>query len=199
MTDKPDHEGLYRQAEEQRGFFTAEQAKQYGFSQPLLSHHTRPDGRFERAGRGLYRLRLFPTSAHDDLFLAWLSLGRDDAVVSHESALDLYELADVMPTAVHFTVPRSRRWKRSRPAVRVHTSSKLDEQDVQRWGGLPVTTPERTIIDLIRTAFSPDQLEMAYNQANSRGLLSADSLWAAAQRKSFPVRGSVERLISRAA
>lgn len=69
------------------------------FAGSTLRHHARPGGRYERVRRGLYRLRHFPTSPHEHVVAAWIPLRDAGAVVSHESALELYELSDVIPSA----------------------------------------------------------------------------------------------------
>src|SRR5216683_4139022 len=106
---KPDSACLFEVASSQHGFFTAAQARTCGFGTDLLTHHTR-SGRFRRVHRGVYRLRDYPSSAHEDVVAAWLSAGRNRAVASHDSALELHELSDVIPDAVHLTVPRSQRY-----------------------------------------------------------------------------------------
>jgi hypothetical protein len=47
-----------------------------------------------RVRRGLYRVRGFPTSRHDDMREKWMAVGMDKAVLSHESALALLDLSD---------------------------------------------------------------------------------------------------------
>ena len=94
-----DHDALYRTAESQAGYFTTQQALAAGMDRSTLRHHARPGGRYERVRRGLYRLRHFPTSPHEHVVAAWLPLRAAEAVVSHESALRLYELSDVIPSA----------------------------------------------------------------------------------------------------
>lgn len=42
-------------------------------------------------------------------------------MVSHESALELHALCDVIPVAVHLSLPRAKRGQRPRPGVRLHT------------------------------------------------------------------------------
>lgn len=121
MSDAIDHDGLYRVAEAQAGYFSAGQAIAAGMDRSTLSHHARPGGRYERERRGLYRLKHFPTSSREHVMAAWLPLQGADAVVSHESALELHELSDVVPTSVHLSVPRARRGVRARPGVRLHT------------------------------------------------------------------------------
>src|SRR5947209_2538283 len=119
----PDHLGLFEVASGQAGYFAAEQAQRCGFSRPLLAHHAKT-GRFIRVRHGLYRLRAYPSSPREHVLAAWLAVGKEIAVVSHESALDLLDLSDVIPNAVHLTVPRSRRSFPSLPGVKIHTSSR---------------------------------------------------------------------------
>src|SRR5688572_22180598 len=117
----PDHGCLFDVASEQHGFFTVEQAHTCGFGWRLLLYHVKR-GRFVHIKRGLYRLRDYPSSPREEAAAAWLSVGRDDAVVSHESALDLLDLSDVTPNSVHLTVPRRRRGLNPPPGATVHTA-----------------------------------------------------------------------------
>src|SRR4051812_45939985 len=102
---KPNIRGLEGDAYQQSGYFTVEQAENHAVSRQLLNHHVR-QGRFERVRRGLYRVRGFPSSQHDDVREKWMAVGTDKAVVSHESALALLELSDNVPDKVHLLVPR---------------------------------------------------------------------------------------------
>src|SRR5713226_6786540 len=92
----PDRSKLFEVATGQGGYFTAEQARACGYSWALLSHHVK-SGRFIRIRRGLYRFREYPSSAREEVIAAWLAVGKDVAIVSHESALDLLDLSDVIP------------------------------------------------------------------------------------------------------
>lgn len=196
MHDQPNHEGLYRLAEEQAGYFTTAQAAEYGFSRALLAHHARPGGRFERVDHGLYRVRLFPSSPQDEIVAAWVAVGPDVAVVSHESALELYDLSDVMPSAVHLTVPRKDRWRKASPWIRLHTTSEpLEGADVERRGGVRVTSPERTLLDVAKSGIGPEQLQLAIRQALERGLVTAGSLRRSAERYGGRARAVVERTV----
>ena len=84
--EKPDIRGLEAEAYEQSGYFTADRANKHGASRQLLNHHVK-QGRFGRMRRGLYRVRGFPTSQHDDIREKWMAVGMDKAVLSHETAL----------------------------------------------------------------------------------------------------------------
>ena len=197
--DMVDHAGLYRVAESQAGLFTARQAADAGMGRTTLSHHAGRDGRFERVARGVYRLRQFPTSPHQHVVAAWLSLRAPDAAVSHASALELHELSDVVADEVHLTVPRSARSRHRRPGLRLHfVSQPVAAGERQRVFGLPVTTVERTIADYAQNAGQPEQIEMAVAQALAQGLTTAGRLQVAAQDRSVRVRGLIERAIEQA-
>jgi predicted transcriptional regulator of viral defense system len=168
-TSTPDHVCLFGVASTQHGYFTASQARDCGFGWDLLSYHTKT-GRFIRAYRGVYRLRDYPSSPREDVVSAWLAVGKDKAVVSHESALDLLELSDVIPNAVHLTVPRSMRHLPKLPGVKIHTTTRpLHPPDLTEWEGIPVTSVTRTILDATETGTGPEQIEMAIHQAIAWG------------------------------
>jgi predicted transcriptional regulator of viral defense system len=196
MSDRVDHDGLYRIAESQAGYFTAEQALEAGMDRSTLIHHARPGGRYERVRRGLYRLRHFPSSPREHVVAAWLTLP-SPAVVSHESALELYDLSDVIPNAVHITLPRAKRGQRARAGVRFHMLSHPPGPDeIRRVDGVLATTPERTIVDSLETGTQPEQIELAIQQALERGLTTPRRLRAAAADRSNRVRTFVDRLLT---
>lgn len=161
-----------------------------------LRHHARPGGRYERIKRGLFRLRHFPSSPHEHVMAAWLPLRDVGAVVSHESALELLELSDVIPNAVHLTLPRSERGQRRRDGIQLHfPSNDPAKEEVRQVQGLPVTSPERTIVDAIKGGTQPEQVEMAIRQALERGMTTPRRLRAAASSSSERVRRFVEASI----
>jgi len=189
-----DHDGLYGLAEAQAGYFTAQQAVKAGMDRSTLRHHARSGGRYERVRRGLYRLRHFPFSPHEHVMAAWLPLRDAGAVVSHESALELHGLSDVIPDAVHLSLPRSERGQRRRAGVRLHTLSRPPGRaEVREVAGLPVTSPERTIVDALEAGAQPEQIEMAGRQALERGLTTPRRLRAAASTRPVRVRKFIER------
>jgi predicted transcriptional regulator of viral defense system len=167
---------LFDTASEQGGYFTAEQARACGYGLALLSHHAKA-GRFLRVRRGLYRLREYPSSPREDVLAAWIVLGKDVAVVSHDSALDLLDLSDVIPDAAHLTVPRSRRHLPKLPGVKIHTTARpLPPGDLTYREGMVVTSASRTILDAAKAGTAPDQIELAVVQAVRRGLALPDEL-----------------------
>jgi predicted transcriptional regulator of viral defense system len=168
----PSWDALYELAAPQDGCFSAAQARDAGYSLPLLQYYL-GRGRLLRVGRGIFRLVHFPAGEHEDLVVLWLWSGRD-GVFSHETALALHELSDVMPATRHMSVPA--RWKRRR--VKVPEGLELHFADVAaeqtRWvGAVPVTAPLRTIEDCVAAHVSPEWIEQAARQGVERGLFSS--------------------------
>lgn len=191
---RPDRARLFEIASEQGGYFTADQARALGFSWALLSHHVK-SGHFIRVRRGLYRFREYPSSPREHVLTAWLAVGKDVAVVSHESALDLLGLSDVIPAAVHLTVSRSRRNLPSIPGVKIHTTVRLLRPgDRVVRDGMVVTSATRSILDAADAGTAPEQIEMATIQAIERGLATAQQL----RRDAGERGGRVARLIANA-
>lgn len=167
----PDHDFLYQLAEQQAGYFTATQARDAGFSYSLLSYHT-GTGRFNRVRPRVYRIVQFPSSPHEDLYVAWLQAG-PQAVISHDSALALYGLSDLLPHRIHVTLPRSA--SRRRSGLQLHTK-RLEPDDVTRYEGLPVTTVLRTLNDVTAAGLADEQVQQAIQEALRRGLVTRESL-----------------------
>jgi len=195
----PQHQRLFEIASEQGGYFTAAQARACRFSNALLAHHAK-DGRFVRVGRGLYRFRQYPSSPREDVMVAWLAIGRDIALVSHESALDLLGLSDVIPDAVHLTVPRSRRYRTRRAGVVVHTTTRgIRRGDSAVRDGIRVTSATRSILDAAESGTAPEQIVAAVSQAIERGLATRFRLVEAAGERSGRVRQLVEQALDEVA
>lgn len=194
----PNRQALFDVASEQHGYFTASQAAGCGYRPNLLTYHVKR-GTFQRVHHGVYRFRDFPFSLHEDIAAAWLAVGKDEAVVSHESALDLWDLSNVVPDAIHVTVPRARRPRARRPptGVIVHTTTRpWDSGDVRSNEGFRVTSPERTILDAAEAGTQPEQIEMAIEQSLRRGWLDAPRLRARARQRERRVSLILERALT---
>lgn len=173
--EHPDWSGLYEIAAVQDGLFTTQQAAAAGYSPQLLIHHLRA-GRLLRLRRGIYRLVHFPAGDHEDLVEAWL-WSEQSGVVSHETALAMQGLSDVMASRIHLTLPAS--WRARR--FRVPTGVVLHHADVassdRTWlGAVPITNARRTLADCARASLSPELLRQAARQALVRGLVTRDEL-----------------------
>ena len=137
---KPEWSELYGLAAAAAGFFTAAAARAAGYSPQLLNYHLR-QGHLERAGRGLFRLTQFPPGEHEDLVVLWL-WSREEGVFSHETALRLHDLSDVLPSKTHMILPPQ--WENRRIQVPARTVLSYDnvlESDRTWMGAVPVTKP----------------------------------------------------------
>ncbi len=179
----PDAVALNRISYGQDGYFTSRQGRECGFSPQLLAHHVR-SGRYEHVRRGLYRLRDYPGSSHEEVRAKWLAIGADRAVVSHESALELHGLSDVMPNTVHLLVDRDDRGIRPLQGVTLHTTTKaLEPSEVVSREGIRITDPVRSILDAADAGTAPEQIEAAVRQALEEGMASRRSLLSQAGRR----------------
>ena len=171
--DKPSWNRLYEIASAQQGYFSTQQAAGAGYSSQLLGKHLR-SGRVMRARRGVYRLVHFPPGDHEELVTLWL-WSEQAGVFSHQTALALHELSDVLPARVHLTLPLSWQARRLRvpPGVRRH-HAELPPTDRAWIGAVPVTTPGRTLLDMAAGPSSPEVLHKALDDARARGLLAAE-------------------------
>lgn len=167
---------LFEIADRQQGYFTAAQAKECGYYD---SHFRRylSRGEWIRMNRGLYRLSRYPVSNRPDL-IEWGLWSRNkqgeiQGVFSHETALDLYELCDIMPAKLHLTVPRHFRKSVPIPSVLKLYYADLEAKDWVEQQGYRVTTPIKTLLDLAETRqLSDDLLKQAVAQARKKGILS---------------------------
>lgn len=174
-TLKPCWDRLFEIAGAQDGYFTTGQAAEAGYSTQLLLKHIRA-GRVERTRRGIYRIVHFPAGEHDELVIAWLWSERA-GIVSHQSALGLFELCDVLPSNVHLTLPESWRHRRLKvpPGVVLHHADVPAEH--RTWlGAVPITDVPRTLNDCARDALSPELLAQAAHQALARGAVTRAQL-----------------------
>jgi hypothetical protein len=170
-------ERLYLLAEGQGGFFTAQQAIEAGVARSTLTYHARDGGALRRAGRGVYRLRRFPASPHEQVVCAWLGLSRAGGVVSHVSALEQMKLTDLIADEVHVTVPRAKRGVAIPAGVRVHfTTRSIDEPHRITVAGIPVTGVERTIADVVRADGWSEQIDLAVRQSLRHGMTTPGRL-----------------------
>lgn len=168
---------LFEIADTQAAYFTAAQALEVGFTY-RAQHHYKAQGRWLDRGFGIFRLRDYPWSENEEL--ARLTLwsrtkqGIPQAVVSHETALRLYELSDLMPSKVHLTVPKG--FRKAAPGGVVLHKAEVQPGETELREGFQVTRPLRTLLDAAASFSSPEHLEQATLEALERGLVRPDQL-----------------------
>ena len=173
--NRPDWNRLYEVAAGQEGLFTTQQAAEAGYSPQLLVHYIN-SGRAVRMRRGIYRLVHFPAGEHEDLVAAWL-WSEQAGVVSHQTALALHDLSDVLPALIHLTLPTAwlqRRFRVPDGIVLHHADIPPDERT---WfGAVPTTSVRRTLNDCASAGLAPDLLRQGAEQALRRGIVKLSDL-----------------------
>jgi predicted transcriptional regulator of viral defense system len=174
-TRGPDWDRLYEAAEGQSGHFTTRQAADAGYSSQLLLKHIHA-GRIARVRRGIYRLVHFPAGEHDEMVVVWLWF-EAAGVFSHQTALAVHGLSDVLPAQMHLMLPADWRHRRFRiPKGVVLHYAVVPRKDRAWFGPVPVTSPSRTLSDCAMEPISPELLRQAAQQAVRRGLVGKGDL-----------------------
>ena len=94
---------------------------------------------------------------------------------SHETALNLLGLSDIIPSTIHFTIPEPSRLG-SRPGIRLHRSRHKADRDRSLRDGLWISTARRALFDSARIGSDPDQLIGAAREAKERAMLTTDDI-----------------------
>ena len=163
---------LLELAQDQYGYLRTEDLREAGFDPKRLVDYERR-GVAERVAYGVYRMNAIPADELEEYMRAALwPMGA--GVLSHETALDLYELCDINPARIDVTVRRRYRTHRSVPALyRLHPRDLASEQ-TGRLQGLPVVTPLRAILDGIESDVRGELIEQAIQTAEQQSLITPD-------------------------
>lgn len=157
-------ERLREIAFDQHGLVTTSQAEEEGIP-PVELRKMLARGRLERVAHGVYRIPQTPASENDQYQLAVLWTGDPAACLSHESALEAWDITDIIPNRIHVTVPRRRRIRRRGGEGYVVHHEDLSPGEKTWWEGIPITAVPTTISQCI-TAGTPTYL---IKQALKRG------------------------------
>lgn len=192
---------LFDMADSQQGYFTTKQAKRAGYAENTHPYHVQA-GHWIREHRGIYRLRNFPISneGHYVLYSLWSQNRKEETqgVYSHETALAMMELSDLMPAKIHMSVPKSFRRNSEIPGVLVLHHQDLPKDEIARRQGFLLTKPLRTILDVIReNKVSPEFQKQAFLQGIKRGLITRTEIKKS--KLSLDDRIAIEHLLNEVA
>ena len=155
----------------QHGYFSTAQAAAAGISRRALVDRVRR-GVIERAAHGVYRLSGTPATRLDSFYA--FSVEAPSATFSHDTALELYGVSDVLPRTVHVTVPPGSGLKPRRGCT-IHRSVLAPSERVLR-DGVWVTSLVRTLTDCAKGGTDPEQLVAALSEGRERAMLTLDEI-----------------------
>lgn len=115
--------------------------------------------------------------------------GTIQATASHDTALQAYELRDIMPANIHLTVPRG--FRKQPPAGVKLNLQDLPAPEVATRDGYRLTTPLPTLLDAASSSRSAEHLATAAQEALALGLVRNKMLEDAIEDSPItPRRGS---------
>ena len=156
----------------QHGVVSRSQMLGVGLSGHWIDRHLKK-GWLELVHRGVYRVG--PVVApHQREMAALLACGAG-AVLSHRSAAALWEIVPHPGARVPVAVSTTRNLRSRSSGIRIYRFRSLGRDEVTSLGGLQLTTPARTLLDLSGTLPSRD-LEQAVARADRRRLLHRSRL-----------------------
>jgi predicted transcriptional regulator of viral defense system len=175
---------LWDVAVDQYGYVTALDAHQFGAAVVELGKLA-ARGKLTRVAYGLYRFPEWPTGSRDHLMEAVLWTRDPDAALSHDTALDVYELSDINPGRIHVTVARKSRPLRRRQTPAAYVVHYEDLAPSQRgfWEQIPTVTVPTAIDQCIASGVRPDLIRQAIAEAREQGLIDPET--AARQRSTL--------------
>jgi len=167
-------EQAFEVATDQYGFITFDDIRRMGADPARLRrwHHS---DKIDRVGHGIYRFRQIPPTPLDSYALATLwPAGR--GVLSHDTALELYELCDINPEKIHLTLPPGYRPRRKGGEQYVLHFSDLNESDLGWHEGIRIVAPLMAIKQAIDSAVPRYLLRQAIETAGRLGLVLRKNL-----------------------
>lgn len=167
-------ERLREVALDQHGMVTSAQAVEAGIPRtelPKLAGR----GRIERLMHGIYRIPQVPATPYDNLALAVLWAGAEEACLSHETALAAWGVSDVNPERIHLTVGHSHRLRKAGGERYIIHHVDLTSSQQTWWEGMPITDLPTTIGDCIDAGTPTYLLRQAIERGAQKNLLSAQA------------------------
>lgn len=164
-------------ATEQRGLVSLHQIELAGLG-PRGTSHRAAKKKLHRVHRGVYAVGHRSIGRAGLLRAAVLACG-EGAVISHATAATLWGLRDEWPVVIDVIVPCEQ--GRKLDGIRAHRCRYPAAAEIAEVGGIPCTTPARTLVDMAGT-FGTYSLRLAVEQAAVRKLLDLDELDRAMRR-----------------
>jgi hypothetical protein len=160
-----------------------EQAQAAGFSDRQIEHRV-GTGRWQRVYPGVYAT-FSGTLPREARLWAALLLAGEGALLSHETAAEVEELADKPSRLIHITVPLHRRLaqRRQRPGIVIHRSSQ-SQPAFPGTAKLPRTRIQDTVLDLVAASETFNQAYGWIARGVARDLVTVSMLRTALTARS---------------
>jgi len=158
-------------ARAQHGVVARRQLLALGYSRTAIEHRLKT-GRLHQVKRGVYSVGRAELSREGEWMAAILACGQD-SFLTHRSAGALYGICQERPEQTEVGVRRRGRSRHQDIKVRERLS--LPSQDVGTLYRIPITSPVRTMIDLVAVQ-GPRDLLRSINEADKLEVIRADDL-----------------------
>ena len=153
--------------------------------------HTRCDaGRWTWLDDGVYGLAGIQLDWTTRQLIAVKAAGAG-ALTSHLAAARLEGIPGYRSAGLELSIPRGRRYRR--PGISTHESTDLDRCDVRIVDGVPVTDPNRTLLDLARYV-GIQRLRRNVEWCRRKGLVTWSSLISCLARHARQGRHGIRKL-----
>jgi very-short-patch-repair endonuclease len=162
---------LLARAAKQHGVVLRRQLLDGGFTPSAIKHRI-SRGDLHPMWRGVYAVGRPEVDKYGRWMAATLICG-PAALLSHESAAELWQLRRTRAGPIHVSAPLSVNHRRE--GIALHRRTALAAHDFTRRLGIPVTSPLCTLVDLA-DRLPRDPLEAAVIEADKRGLVDPDQL-----------------------
>ncbi len=157
-------------AADRYGFVTTSDADAIGVDPHRLLEMARR-GKLDHPMNGVYRVPLIPVTSLDPYMQATLWPRKTEAVISHSSALGLYELGDVNPAKIEITVPRDHRPRREIPRLYTLHREDLQPDEITVFEGIPIVTASKAIRQALNAHLGTGLVRQAIDDALREGLI----------------------------
>jgi hypothetical protein len=112
--------------------------------------------------------------------------GHPQVVYSHRTALSLHDLTDLMPAKIDMTVPKPFRRGTSIPRILRRHYDELQQDEIEKIVGVPVTNALQTILDMWQSEeVSRDILRTALKEGIRLGKISSKQIQAASKSRKW--------------
>ena len=173
--------------------FTVKEARKYKVSPQLMCHYVKRNS-LKRLSHGVYAFK-------DSMKFDFHSLLKEkltsvpQGIVGLESALKIYGLTDETPDTFHLIVPLSNVPKRKLKDVQFYQmKDDIYKKHIKMINGFPVSSLERTIIDLLRFGY-PISFVLSVLEENQKKKIPIHLGKIKKMAPIYRVKGKVSRLM----